>query len=131
MDHLVRHEQWRVCRARLRRRPLHSSEYGACTSRFSANAGTISTSLFDDDDGQGYVCLASSPPAVNMRRQATREMANCHFLGDDASIERSTPGLLSSARLGVRNVFLNRRTHARSAANCYTLGHQLLCRSTV
>ena len=51
-------------------------------------------------------------------------MANCHFLGDDASIERSTPGLLSSARLGVRNVFLNRRTHARSAANCYTLGRQ-------
>ena len=43
-------------------------------------------------------------------------MANCHFLGDDASIERSTPGLLSSARLGVRNVFINRRTHARSAA---------------
>ena len=58
-------------------------------------------------------------------------MANCHFLGDDASIERSTPGLLSSARLSVRNVFLNRRTHARSAANSYTLGRQLLCQSTV
>ena len=81
--------------------------------------------------GRGTCASRAARRPSTCEGRPTREMANCHFLGGDASIERSTPGLLSSARLGVRNVFLNRRTHARSAANCYTLGRQLLCRSTV
>ena len=104
---------------------IASSREARAAGLFAATAGLLIARARQSRALSTRADVPPAPPAFRARVLSLREPN----YGAPAGEEEAR--LLSSARLGVRDVFLNRRTHARSAANCYTLGRQLLCRSTV